>query len=82
MTSALKATPNIDVAEIKIDTKRSTMRPLHAKSLKKVHSFLSSSKGKQIIANGWKASGITDAVRDARSAEVRDLLDPFAALAI
>ena len=38
-------------------------------------------EGKLIIENGWKAAGITEAVRDAR-ATVSDIIDPFAALAI
>ena len=38
--------------------------------------FCKTAEGKRIIANGFKASGITAAEDDSRSAEVEDLNDP------
>lgn len=78
---ALQRNPGVDVADIELDTRKTVMRPLHAQSLCKVYSFFATPQGKLIIANGWRAAGITDAVKDAR-ATVSDILDPFAALSI
>ena len=50
------------------------------KSLCKVFTFFSSPRGKKITANGWRAAGITEAVRDA--SRVSDILDPFAGLSL
>ena len=58
------------------------MTPLHAWTLTKTFNMLKSDWGKQIIANGWKAAGITQAVEDARKNDVVDLIDPFSDLSI
>ena len=58
------------------------MTPLHARTLTKTFNMLKSDWGKQIIANGWKAAGITQAVEDARKNDVMDLIDPFSDLSI
>ena len=71
----------MDVADIKLDTRITVMRPLHARSLCKVYSLFATSRGKLITANGFRAAGITDAAKDAR-ATVSDIIDPFAALTI
>ena len=55
---------------------------LHAKSLCKVYDMFGTDRGKTIIANGWRAAGITAAVQDARSSSPEDLNDPFARLTI
>ena len=78
---ALEENPNIDVADIKLDTRKTVMRPLHARSLCKVHAMFKTDRGKQIILNGWRAAGIVDAVKDARTT-VTDILDPFAELTL
>ena len=78
---ALQQNPEMDVADIQLDTRKTVMRPLHARSLCKVYRFFATPRGKMIIANGWRAAGITNAVKDARTT-VSDLLDPFAALSI
>ena len=57
------------------------LRPLHARSLCKVHAMFKTDRGKQIILNGWRAAGIVDAVKDARTT-VTDILDPFAELTL
>ena len=81
VTDALKKDPSLDVADIKLDTRTVVMRPLHARSLCKIHSFFETPRGQLITANGWKAAGITDAVKDAR-ATVEDCVDQFAAMTI
>ena len=60
------------------------MRPLHARAaLTKTFNMLKSYDwGKRIIANGWKAAGITQAVEDARKNDVMDLIDPFSDFSI
>ena len=77
----MKQNPGMDVADIKLDTRKTVMRPLHARSLCKVYSLFATSRGKLITANSWRAAGIIDAVREAR-ATVSDIIDPFAALSI
>ena len=78
---ALTEKLDIDVAEISVDTWKTNVRPLHAKSLWRIfEKFCKTAEGNRIIANGFKASGITAAVNDCRSAEVEDLNDPFESL--
>ncbi len=71
----------MDVADIQLDTRKTVVRPVHARSVCKVYRFFATPRGKMIIANGWRAAGITNAVQDGR-ATVPDLLGPFAALSI
>ena len=71
----------MDVADIQLDTRKTVMRPVHARSVCKVYRFFATPRGKMIIENGWRAAEITNAVKDAR-ATVSELLDPFAALSI
>ena len=68
--------PNRDVTTIDIDLKLSTLKPLHAKCMKKIYKHLLSSKGRKIIASGWRASGISKTVMDARMGLMPEL-DPF-----
>ena len=79
----MQRNPGMDVADIKLDTRITVMRPLHARSLCKVYyiQLVRNFPWKLITANSWRAAGITDAVKDAR-ATVSDILDPFAALRI
>jgi hypothetical protein len=80
---ALTDKPDVDVAEISVDTRKTVVRPLHAKSLCRIfEKFSTTAEGKRIIANGFKASGITAAVNDCRSEQVEDLNDPFASLSL
>ena len=73
---SLQLNLEMDVADIKIDTRRSVMRSMHARSLCNVFGLFETDHGRQIIANGWRAAGITEAVRDARST-VADIIDPL-----
>ena len=68
--------PNRDVTTIDIDLKLSNLKPLHAKCMKKIYKHLLSSKGRKIIASGWRASGISKTVMDARMGLMPEL-DPF-----
>ena len=68
--------PNRDVTTIDIDLKLSTLKPLHAKCMKKIYKHLLSSKGRKIIASGWRASDISKTVMDARMGLMPEL-DPF-----
>ena len=74
-----------------VDTKLSTVKPLHAKTMAKAFDFFRSDHGKKIISSGWKAAGIisdilnSDALQRARDDEsqlVRSFLDPFSSLEI
>ena len=47
------------------------------------YNFFHSDKGKRIMEDGWRAAGIIDALKSARSdSVVNDLVDPFASMAI
>ncbi len=70
------------MSNIKLDTKLTTLRPVHAETLQKSHYFFQSAEGKQIIANGWKAAGISEAIRQARNPHIDDLLHPFTNLGL
>ena len=74
--------PDMDVADIRVDTKLSTLKPIHATSLRKSYEYFKTDPGKTNILNGWRASGITKAVNDARDNSWSSLLDPFANLQI
>ena len=77
ITKALSIDPNRDVASINVDLKLSTLKPLHAKCMNRIYRYLLSPRGQKIISNGWKASGITEAVDNARHSIMPEL-DPFA----
>ena len=66
ITEALLADPKRDVATIKVDLKLSTLKPIHAKTVSKVYEHLKSDKAKQVILNGFRAAGITEAVTKIR----------------
>ena len=63
ITGALLANPKRDVATMKVDLKLSTLKPIHAKTFSKVYEHVKSDQGKQAILNGFRAAGITDAVK-------------------
>ena len=60
---ALLPDPKWDVTIIKVDLKLSTLKPTHAKTVSKVYEHLKSDKGKQVILNTFRASGITEAAK-------------------
>ena len=63
ITEALLADPKQDVTTIKVDLKLSTLKPIHAKTVSKVYEHLKSDKGKQVILNGFREAGVTEAVK-------------------
>ena len=47
------------------------------------YNFFHSDKGKRTMESGWRAAGIIDALKNARSdSVVNDLVDPFTSMAI
>ena len=73
----------MDVADINVDTRKTVIRIVHAKSLCKIYEKLCSTViGKRIILNGFKAAGITGAINDSRSTETDSLMDPFDSLCL
>ena len=73
---ALLIEPNRDVASINVDLKLSTLKPLHAKCMSTIYKYLLSPRGQNIISSGWRSSGITHAVENARAGILPEL-DPF-----
>ena len=55
-----------DVTTIEVDLWLSTLKPEHAKVMRKVYKFLQSEKGCDVIKAGWRAAGITDILKEAR----------------
>ena len=78
ITEAMLQNPQRDVTTIEVDLKLSTLKPMHGKLMLTVYDFLRKEQGKQIILSGWRAAGITEAIKKARSTGVVPSLDPFA----
>ena len=78
------AQTDIDMGDICIDTRRTIVRPMHARSLTTVYSMFKTECGKRIINNGWRAAGIIGAIRDCRLHENVEvvLVDPFSSLCL
>ena len=53
----------LELNDIVVDYKLSVLKPLHAKWLISFYDYMSTVKGKDVIANGWKKSGIFDAIQ-------------------
>ena len=82
VANLVAANPKVDVADIRVDTKLSTLKPLHARSLTRSYKYFNSDPGRKIILSGWRGAGITDAVKKCRDKSVQSLLDPFVRLSI
>ena len=68
----------LDVATIKVDLLLSTLKPRHAKAMTGMYQHLKSEKGKKIIKAGWRASVITDILKDAQEGNrITFRLNPF-----
>ena len=65
ITEALLADPKPDVTTIKVDLKLSTLKPIHTKTVSKVYEHLKSVKADKLL-NGFRAEGITEAVKKIR----------------
>ena len=55
-----------DVTTIEVNLRLSTLKPEHAKVMRKVYEFLQSEKDCDVIKAGWRAAGITDVLKEAR----------------
>ena len=66
ITEALLVDPKRDVTVMKVDLKLYTLKPIHAETVSKVNKHLNSDNGKQIILNGFRVAGITEAVKKIR----------------
>ena len=66
---------NKRVEDINIQFNLTTIKPLHAEWLVQFYNHITSSDGREIILNGWKASGIYDAVH--MGYDALESLDPF-----
>ena len=64
-----------ELDDIEIDYRLSVLKPLHAKWLISLYNHMSSQEGKEIIASGWKKSGIYDALK--LGSKGLPPLDPF-----
>ena len=62
---ALSHGKKVEVIEIKFYL--TVIKPLHAKWLMQFYNHITSEKGSEIIINGWKRSGIYDAVKNGSS---------------
>ena len=63
------------VEDIEIKFYLTVIKPLHAKWLMQFFNHITSEKGSEIIINGWKRSGIYDAVKNGSSS--LPSIDPF-----
>ena len=77
ITKVLEKEPNRDVATIEVDLKLSMLKPIHAMVLTDIYDFLLSEKGRKVVLNRWKATGITEALEDSRMQGNVSSLDPF-----
>ena len=66
------------VDNIDIQLKVSALKPLHANWINDIYNYFTASKGKEIIASGWKAAYITEAFKKGKQG--LDHLDPFASI--
>ena len=68
----------ISLEEIDVNFQLTTMKPLHAHWMIELYDHLTSPSGKDIIINGWKQSGIFDAIKLGSAA--LPSLNPFQSL--
>lgn len=68
--------PDGDVTKVDIDLKLSTLKPKHLVTIGKIYNFFTTEDGKKIILSGFRYTGITEAVTNARSRPIAPL-DPF-----
>ena len=53
--------------EIEVKPLLSKLKPLHVSWLKELYNHFTSTPGAQVIANGWKETGIKDAIKNGSS---------------
>ena len=68
--------PSRDVTTIKIDLRLSTLKPLHLNTLIQIFNYFKTSDGESIIKSGFQATGITNAIANARQGNIPSL-EPY-----
>ena len=81
LANTIRSNPGADISDLEVDTKLSTLKPLHAKSITRSFHYFNSD-GRSIMINGWRAAGITAAVARCRNDNWQAILDPFARISI
>ena len=76
ITKDLQVDPEKYVTTIKVDLRLSALKPLHTNVMADIYEHFKQ-EGRGTILNGWKASGVNQAVQDARNGTVLDF-NPFA----
>ena len=74
---AMLKDPNINVITIDVDLKLTTLKPLHAATVIKMYNVFKTDEGKKIILSGWRAAGITEALKTARESNTIPSLNPY-----
>ena len=69
------------ISDLNVDTKLSTLKPLHTKSLTRSFHFFYSD-GRPIMINGWKAAGISATVPRCWNDDWQAIIDPFARMSM
>ena len=64
-----------DLEEIDVKLQLTTLKPLHAQWLTEFYNHMTTNEGKKVILNGWKASGIREAIDEGY--DTLHELDPF-----
>ena len=64
-----------ELDDIEIDYRLSVLKLLHAKWLISFYNYMTTTKGQEVISNGWKRSGIYDSITLGSSK--LPTLDPF-----
>ena len=76
ITKEMLRDPKQDVTKIEVDLWFSSLKPEHAKVIRKMYKFLQSEKGCDVIKAGWRAAGITDVLKEARDTSCTSM-NPF-----
>ena len=66
---------NISIEDIQVGLQLTKLKPIHAGWLVEFYNHMTTTKGKDIIDGGWKASGIFDAIK--LGSEKMPSIDPF-----
>ena len=74
--NGLLENPGKEVSTISVDPKLSTLMPKHLSTLIGIYEFFQSEEGKKIILSGFRFTGISGAVNNARNGIVPSL-DPY-----
>ena len=75
---ALKEDPARDVTTRKVDLRLSVLKPLHGNVMKEAYQIFESLEGKEVILNGWRATGITESFQQTREKNENSVnLNPF-----